>query len=52
MVLMPVFGLAITTHGALPISAIWVKPSTGSYGCRSRAKGPMEIGVELDSIKV
>ena len=50
MVLMPVFGLAITTHGAEPIEAMWVKSATGSYGCLSSANGPIEIGVEFDSM--
>src|SRR4029079_18168762 len=52
MVLMPAFGFAITTHGAEPISAMWVKSATGSYGTFSSANGPIEIGVEFDSISV
>ena len=30
MVLMPAVGLAMTTHGAEPIEAMWVKSATGS----------------------
>jgi hypothetical protein len=30
MVLMPTVGLAITTHGAEPIEAMWVKSASGS----------------------
>ncbi len=44
---MPDAGLAITTQGAAPIEAMWVKASTGSKGCFSNANGPMEMGVEF-----
>ena len=52
MVLMGAEGVAMTTQGAVPIIATWVKPATGSYGCFSSANGPMEMGVELLSISV
>jgi hypothetical protein len=29
-----------------------VKSTSGSYGCFSSANGPIEIGVEFDSISV
>jgi hypothetical protein len=31
---------------------MWVKSATGSYGCFSSTNGPIETGVEFESISV
>ncbi len=39
MVLMPVAGLAITTQGAEPIEAMWVRSVTGGEGRQGEGGG-------------
>ena len=48
----PLFGLAMISTGATPSIDTCVNCLTGSYGCVGTVKGPIDVGVLLDSISV